>query len=114
MTISVNWASILEPNSFRFIGIPTLMRFTVVLRRQCHVDIEFPAWEVNGEFNLPPQQSIDDTPIVFIDSDEGIINLIATLKTHRCISVNVIQHSYRSYLGYCSMIMVSTAIFCDK
>ena len=61
--------------------------------------MEFPDWEVRGDLGLPPSCSLDHTDVVFIDTEEQIVDLIATLKSFRCISVSVIQHSYRSYLG---------------
>ena len=41
-----------------------------------------------------------------VDTEEGMTQLIAVLKSCRFISVSVIQHRYRSYLGYSSIIMV--------
>lgn len=55
---------------------------------------------------MPPSRGLEETPVVFIDREEQLVELIASLRSARCLGVSVIQHSYRSYLGYCSMIMV--------
>ena len=110
-TISVNWELTPALSSSPSIEIRTRTRSTVCFNAPCDVDLEFPEWEVRGELALPPFHSLAETPVVFIDTEEKIVELIETLKAFRCISVSVIQHSYRSYLGYCSMIMVRSSAF---
>ena len=51
-------------------------------------------------------QSVEETTVCMINTEEGIKELITELKKYNAISVAVIQHSYRSYLGYCSVLMV--------
>ena len=70
------------------------------------IDIEFPQWEYEGNIDNYPFTSLEDTPYTFIETEQGIRNLITSLKQYKAVAVNVIQHSYRSYLGYCSIIMV--------
>ena len=41
-----------------------------------------------------------------ITTEEGIHDLVTQLRHCPMISVSVIQHAYRSYLGYSSIIMV--------
>lgn len=71
-----------------------------------YIDIEFPRWEYEGNIDNYPFTSLEDTPYTFIETEQGIRDLIASLKQYKAVAVNVIQHSYRSYLGYCSIIMV--------
>ena len=54
--------------------------------------------------------SVEETTVCMINTEEGIKELITELKKYNAISVAVIQHSYRSYLGYCSVLMVLNTI----
>ena len=71
-------------------------------------DIEYEDWEVQGNFSIPPLLELSATPVEVIDSEERMKNLVSVLQTCRFISVSVMQHRYRSYLGYCSVIMISS------
>ena len=51
-------------------------------------------------------RSLEETPFTFITTEAAVRSLVADLLHCNVISVNVIQHSYRSYLGYASIIMV--------
>lgn len=57
--------------------------------------------------------SLEATEVVVVDTEEGMTQLIGVLKNCRFISVSVIQHRYRSYLGYSSIIMVGLRWLCD-
>ena len=78
--------------------------------RPCHsfVDIEYEDWEVRGDMTIPPLLELDATPVEVVDSEEKMKRLVSVLQTCRFISVSVMQHHYRSYLGYCSVIMISS------
>lgn len=54
--------------------------------------------------------SVEETTVCMINTEEGIKELINELKKYNAISVAVIQHSYRAYLGYCSVLMVLNTI----
>ena len=49
---------------------------------------------------------MDVGSIKWVEDEDSMIQLVRILKNQRVIGVSVIQHSYRSYLGYCSVIMV--------
>ena len=72
------------------------------------VDIEYEDWEVRGDMTIPPLLELDATPVEVVDSEEKMKRLVSVLQTCRFISVSVMQHHYRSYLGYCSVIMISS------
>lgn len=55
-------------------------------------------------------RSLEETPFMFITTEEAVRSLVADLLHCNVISVNVIQHSYRSYLGYASIIMVRLSV----
>ena len=55
---------------------------------------------------MAPLRSLDETPFTMITTEDGIRDLVAQLRNCPMISVSVIQHRYRSYLGYSSIIMV--------
>lgn len=61
---------------------------------------------MNGEFEVEPLRLLDETPFTIIATEDGIRSLVTQLRQCRMISVSVIQHRYRSYLGYSSIIMV--------
>lgn len=75
------------------------------------IDIEFPEWELSGNvvFNTP--SNVEELELISIVTEDGIVQLIKELQECNVISVSVIQHSYRSYLGYCSVIMVRAIWF---
>ena len=52
---------------------------------------------------MAPLRSLDETPFT---TENGIRDLVVQLRNCPMISVSVIQHRYRSYLGYSSIIMV--------
>ena len=82
------------------------MKFTVDMILFYHLDIEYSDWEMNGEFEVEPLRLLDETPFTIIATEDGIRSLVTQLRQCRMISVSVIQHRYRSYLGYSSIIMV--------
>ena len=75
-------------------------------REGSRTDIQYEEWESQGSIDIPPMLSLEATEVVVVDTEEGMTQLIAVLKSCRFISVSVIQHRYRSYLGYSSIIMV--------
>ena len=77
-------------------------------------NIEFADWEVKGDLSLEPMRSLEETPFMFITTEEAVRSLVADLLHCNVISVNVIQHSYRSYLGYASIIMISSPFAGDR
>lgn len=69
-------------------------------------DIKFPTWEIEETVSYTQESPVDVGSIQWIEDEESVLQLVQILKRQRVIGVSVIQHSYRSYLGYCSVIMV--------
>lgn len=70
------------------------------------LDIEFPQWELQGDYVAAELTPVNVKAIRWIRSEDDMKQLIENIKDCKAIGMSVIQHSYRSYLGYCSVIMV--------
>lgn len=47
------------------------------------------------------------TPLVVVDSETGLQELVKDLKTQRSIAVDLEHHNYRSYQGFTCLIQVA-------
>jgi len=53
-------------------------------------------------------KSVDSVDLTYVDTKDKLHNLVAELKTHKIIGVDVEAHTYRSYHGIVCLIQIST------
>lgn len=51
---------------------------------------------------------IDKTPVIFVDTEEGVIDMLSELKSAREIAIDLEHHDARSYFGLLSLMQIST------
>ena len=64
----------------------------------------------------PPEQpsALASTPLVMVDSLEGLQEMVAEVSQFTEIAVDLEAHSYRSYLGLTCLIQVTSPLPLDK
>ncbi|CEF67350.1 Exosome component 10 [Strongyloides ratti] len=55
-----------------------------------------------------PVKSLSDTPLLFVNTTEGLENIIQYLKTQKEFAVDLEHHSLHSFLGITCLIQIST------
>ena len=55
-----------------------------------------------------PYLSVDDTLAIFVDTLEGVLEMLEELKTAKEIAVDLEHHDARSYVGLVSLMQIST------
>lgn len=55
-----------------------------------------------------PYQPVETTAATFVDTYEGVLEMLEELKKAREIAVDLEHHDYRTYVGLVSLMQVST------
>ena len=64
-----------------------------------HTDLSYPSWEKEMPEPVKPREEAA-TPLVVVDSETGMQELVKDLKSQRSIAVDLEHHNYRSYQGF--------------
>ncbi|CAL8468190.1 g7729 [Coccomyxa elongata] len=64
-------------------------------------------WQLEAPEPLLPQ-GLDEMPLTYVDTPEGLHSLAAALSAVREIAVDLEAHSYRSFQGFCCLMQLST------
>ncbi|CAL4111705.1 unnamed protein product, partial [Meganyctiphanes norvegica] len=60
------------------------------------------------EIRPTPPRPLDETPLVMVDREEDLHNMVETLKASSEIAVDLEHHSFRSYQGLSCLMQIST------
>lgn len=55
-----------------------------------------------------PPRSFEETPFTWIDTQDGLLNLLDKLRVAPEIAVDLEHHSYRSFAGFLCLMQIST------
>ncbi|BDA42121.1 probable exosome component 10 at N-terminal half [Coccomyxa sp. Obi] len=69
--------------------------------------LTYQEWQLEALEPLLPQ-GLDETPLTYVDTPEGLHSLTAALSAVREIAVDLEAHSYRSFQGFCCLMQLST------
>lgn len=69
--------------------------------------LKCPAWMRTKRRPVPPQP-MESTPLVYVDTLEGLQQMAQKLQRERAIAVDLENHSYRSFHGFVCLMQIST------
>ena len=72
-----------------------------------HADLSYPSGEKEMPEPVKPREEAA-TPLVVVDSETGMQELVKDLKSQRSIAVDLEHHNYRSYQGFTCLIQVAS------
>ena len=81
------------------------MKSTVWFAASSLVDLTYPEWELQAPQPQPPLPE-PETPLILVDSEEGMKSLISDLKKETSFAIDLEHHDYRSYQGFTCLIQV--------
>lgn len=86
--------------------IHTFTKYQVIIPFCVLLDIRYPSWELNQPVEIIKPRAESDTPLIMIEDESSMKELVDTLKQQQSIAVDLEHHDYRSYLGFTCLIQV--------
>jgi exosome complex exonuclease RRP6 len=71
-------------------------------------NLTYPDWQMSEVSVTTPSLPPVESNFLFIDSEAGVINMLEEIKTVKEIAISLLNHSFRSFQGFCCIIQIST------
>ena len=70
------------------------------------LDLKYPDWERAVPDSIQAPKDVRATPLVVVDTEDGVKALVAELQKETSFAVDLEHHNFRSYQGFTCLIQV--------
>lgn len=66
----------------------------------------YPEWERSAPEIVVKPRNESDTPLIVVETEDGMKSLVEELKKEKSIAVDLEHHNFRSYQGFTCLLQV--------